>query len=140
MKELEVTIFSGITNLDQLIKIAEKKESIEDKIIEFFSKNDNPPDKKFHALADKLGIDPDDLETQAYDLITSFFAHGKSKEYKGEYDENELKMGIKVEAEHTNNPKMAERIARDHLAESGGKYYYTELAKLEDKLKNLAKE
>jgi len=133
--------FIGINNLDQLIKkIAKKDKNIEDKIIDFFSENDNPLDKKFHALADKLGVDPDDLETQAYDLITSFFSHGKSKEFTGRYDENELKIGIQVEMEHTNNPKMAKRIAMDHLAEFNGKLYYTELLKLEKKLKKLVKE
>lgn len=132
-KGLEVTNFSGVTNLDQLIRVAEKEESIEDTIIDFFSKNDGPPDSDFHALADKLGIDPDKLETQAYKLITSFFAHGKSKDFKGTYDKNEEKMGIEVEQEHTNNPKMALRICHDHLAEIPD--YYTRLKKMEDEAK-----
>ena len=38
---------------------------------------------------------------------------------------SELRMGIKVEMEHTDDPKKAEKIALDHLAENP--YYYTAL-------------
>jgi hypothetical protein len=40
-------------------------------------------------------------------------------------DPKELKMGIKVEMEHTNDPKKAEKIALQHLAEDPK--YYTKL-------------
>lgn len=43
-------------------------------------------------------------------------------------DREELKMGIKVEMEHTNDPKEAARIALQHLAEDPK--YYTKLASL----------
>ena len=42
-------------------------------------------------------------------------------------DPHQLKMGIKVEMEHTNDPKVAERIALQHLAEDP--QYYTKLTK-----------
>jgi hypothetical protein len=50
-----------------------------------------------------------------------------------DFDPKQLKMGLKVEMEHTNDPKVAKEIVHDHLSEfpSG---YYTELAKLEKKL------
>lgn len=41
----------------------------------------------------------------------------------------ELLAGIKVEMEHTNDPKIAERIALDHLEEIPD--YYTRLLKME---------
>jgi hypothetical protein len=46
--------------------------------------------------------------------------------------EKQLKMGIEVEREHTNDPLSAERIANDHLREDP--HYYTKLkkAKLEE--------
>ena len=44
-------------------------------------------------------------------------------------DPEELKMGVKVEYEHTTNPVISERIALDHLAECAN--YYTRLAKME---------
>lgn len=56
---------------------------------------------------------------------------------------DELKKGIKVEKEHTGDSKIAEDIAKDHLAEfpikEKGKGYYSELEKMEDKLKTLVK-
>ena len=44
-----------------------------------------------------------------------------------EYDPTELAKGIKVEMEHTMNKKIAEIIAKHHLAERMD--YYTVLAK-----------
>jgi len=49
----------------------------------------------------------------------------------------QLIMGIKVEMEHTSDPKVAKKIAMDHLAEFPT--YYTELAKMEEKLKGQEK-
>lgn len=43
----------------------------------------------------------------------------------------QLKMGIDVEMEHTDEPSKAMEIAMDHLTESAS--YYTELAKMESK-------
>ena len=45
----------------------------------------------------------------------------------------QLKMGIDVEMEHTDEPSKAMEIAMDHLTESPS--YYTELEKMESKLK-----
>ena len=47
---------------------------------------------------------------------------------KENIDREELKKGIKVEKEHTDNPKIAMKIALDHLAEDPK--YYTKLATL----------
>ena len=46
----------------------------------------------------------------------------------GEFDPVQLRRGIKVEMEHTNDPKIAERIAMDHLVEDPR--YYVKLAKI----------
>lgn len=43
----------------------------------------------------------------------------------------QLKAGIEVEMEHTDEPSKAMEIAMDHLTESSS--YYTELAKMESK-------
>jgi len=48
--------------------------------------------------------------------------------------EEELRIGIEVEVEHTNDPAIARVIALDHLTEFPK--YYTELKKMENKLKN----
>lgn len=42
-----------------------------------------------------------------------------------DYDPKQLKMGIKVEQEHTTNKKIAETIAKHHLEEDPE--YYTKL-------------
>ena len=49
------------------------------------------------------------------------------------YNSRQLKIGIKTEMEHTKSKKIAERIAKDHLREYPT--YYTELVKMESKLK-----
>ena len=56
------------------------------------------------------------------------------KKQPGDFDQKELKMGIKVEMEHTDDPEEAKKIALDHLAEFGD--YYTALAAMENKLRS----
>ena len=46
-----------------------------------------------------------------------------------DYIINQLKLGIKVELEHTTDKKVAEEIALDHLSELPD--YYTKLQKME---------
>lgn len=50
------------------------------------------------------------------------------------FNRKQLLKGIKVEMEHTKNRKIAEEIAKDHLSENN--FYYTELEKIEKKLKH----
>lgn len=64
-----------------------------------------------------------------YNLMGEFFGAGESLNYTGEYDSEQLQMGIKVEMEHTVSPMIAERIAQDHLAEMAD--YYTRLYEME---------
>lgn len=49
----------------------------------------------------------------------------------------QLELGIKVEIEHTDDPKVAIEIAKDHLCEFPT--YYTELDKMEQSLKDKEK-
>ena len=46
---------------------------------------------------------------------------------KNKVDAEQLNIGIEVEKEHTDDEKLAEEIARDHLAEDP--HYYTKLKK-----------
>jgi len=68
--------------------------------------------------------------------LDEFFNQGRAAE-KGvtedEVDAEQLAMGIKVEAEHTDNEEVAKKIALDHLAEIPD--YYTRLKKMEDDAK-----
>ena len=50
----------------------------------------------------------------------------------------ELAIGKKIEMEHTKNPKVAEKIARDHLKEFGC-YYSKGLIPMEKKLARINK-
>lgn len=67
-------------------------------------------------------------------MIKDFIKGGLAKNlpYKM-FNNNELKKGIKVELEHTPNVNIAREIAKDHLVEFPK--YYTELAKMEKRLK-----
>jgi hypothetical protein len=51
-----------------------------------------------------------------------------------DYDPEQLKMGIKIEIEHTKDKTISEKIAKDHLDEDAR--YYTHLIEMEDKYKN----
>ena len=66
------------------------------------------------------------------DLQKTFVNAGKANKLgitEKDVDPKELKMGIKVEYEHTTDSEVAKRIALDHLAEIPD--YYTRLAKME---------
>jgi len=111
------------------------EKEIKTKLFDFFSKNPSPPDEKVHDFAESLGMKPDELESHIYKILGSFLGAGKSKDFKGEYDQKELEMGIKVEMEHTSDPMLAERISKDHLVEIPGTGnndgYYSRLKKME---------
>ena len=103
--------------------------SIHLKIIDFFKNNPKPSDKQVHAFANELGIDEHKFEEHIYMIMGSFFGEGLAKDFKGDYDPEQLKMGIKVEMEHTTNPLISKKISLDHLAEIPD--YYTRLAQME---------
>ena len=115
--------FNGYVDVDEkdmaLIKLFQSDKKINDH-------------KDFHGLAEKLGLkDPAELEERAYAMLQSFWSQGRamSKGMTFDVDEKEVKMGMKVEMEHTDSPVIAYRITLDHLAEM--KDYYTRLAKME---------
>ncbi len=59
----------------------------------------------------------------------------KEKKKPSEVDPKELAMGIKVEREHSDNPKVQKQIAMDHLTEHP--MYYSGLKIMEDFLSKL---
>lgn len=54
-------------------------------------------------------------------------------------NKTQLRMGTRVEFEHTKSRKRARKIAMDHLKEFPGFPYYTELKKMENKAKKYKK-
>ncbi len=58
--------------------------------------------------------------------IPGGYATGKSPD---DFDQEQIKMGIEIEMEHTDDPEKAKEIAMDHLMEDPE--YYTKLKKME---------
>ena len=106
-----------------------KMMDLHEKIIQWFMKNPNPSDEKVHALAEKMGINHHEFEKHIYMILSDLIHEGRSKKFKGKYNPKELAMGIEVEKEHLPYPSIAEKIAKDHLAELPD--YYTRLKKME---------
>lgn len=79
--------------------------------------------RKYSEALAEFGIDYDKVSTA---LIEDGLAKGKSIL---EFDLDQIKMGIKVEMEHTKDPYVALEIAMDHLAEIPD--YYMRLEKME---------
>lgn len=122
-------------NFKQYLKEAKQK-TPKEAIVELFTTKSKVEDSDIHALADKMGIDKHEFENIIYGILTSFFNKGKyNKNGKKNIDDKELKLGIKVEMEHTDDPIIAERIAKDHLTEIPGTGnndgYYSLLERME---------
>lgn len=98
-------------------------------IVNWFMKHPNPPDDQVHSFAQKLGLEPDKFEEHIYMILSDILSGGKSKDFKGTYDPEQLKMGMKVELEHTGSRLIAEKISKDHLAEIPD--YYSRLQTME---------
>lgn len=49
------------------------------------------------------------------------------------FNKAQVKIGTKIEMEHTNSPRVAEKIAKQHLCESSK--YYEALKQMEKNLK-----
>ena len=69
----------------------------------------------------------------AKDVSPEVLKHVDKDRPDSDYDPDELKRGIEVELEHTNDRTIAKIIAKDHLDEI--KDYYKRLDKLEEKAK-----
>lgn len=77
-----------------------------------------------------------DLDTAGAKAFTAFMMGGKSKgRNPSDLDPDELKLGIEVELEHTDDKTVARKIALDHLTEHP--LYYTALKAMETVLKSM---
>ena len=120
-----------MSKLDKYLTEIQERGSadIHEEIIKWFIKNPNPPDSKVHAFAEKMGFESDKFEAHIYMILSDLIHKGRSQNFKGKYDSKELAMGVEVEKEHMPYPSIAEKIAKDHLAELPD--YYTRLKKME---------
>lgn len=79
-KEMDIAIKNGnsaeIMRLKRLLEKAiqegkiKDEDNIKSKIIAFFKANPNPDDEKIHAFAEEQGINPHELETNIYALLS----------------------------------------------------------------------
>ena len=120
--------------LENMMKDDNKDYTINKKIVQFFKNIVAPSDDLIHHIAEYELIDPSELEEKIYAFLGSFLGEGKSKNFNGNYDPEQLKMGIRIEMEHTTNPLIAEKIAKDHLVENPK--YYSYLKEMEAKFEN----
>jgi len=83
------------------------------------------------------------FEQMYLESITTSDLKNYGKDDDSLFDKKVIEDGIKVELEHTTNKEVAKQIAKDHIKEMGYKNiegkitsdYYSELSKLENKLK-----
>ena len=107
---------------NKLEKELSNDKAIRTEIIKFFKANPQPTDIQMHGLAEKLQIEAPELEQLVYSILSDIISGGISGGKDTVVDTKELQMGIQTEAEHTSDQGIAEKIARDHLAEDP-KYY-----------------
>ena len=107
---------------NKLEKELSNDKAIRTEIIKFFKANPQPTDVQMHGLAEKLQIEAPELEQLVYSILSDIISGGISGGKDTVVDPKELQMGIQTEAEHTSDSGIAEKIARDHLAEDP-KYY-----------------
>jgi hypothetical protein len=101
-------------------------------VAKYFSDPDaSCDDDDVHALAESLGVEPDEVEEICYQMLHCLFSGGESKGKKDKVDPDQLKMGLVIESEHSDNMFINEKISRDHLTEDPE--YYTHLKEMEEK-------
>lgn len=95
----------------------------------------HPEESELLDFCDKLNISPSEFGTALYSVLTDYMhAVGKHRDVPDEnYDPDQLKMGMEIELEHTNDYALSKEIAKDHLAEIPD--YYTRLKDMEDTAK-----
>lgn len=114
---------------------AEPAPDVDQAIWNFFVENKPPyKDVLVHSLAAQLGMDPDEIEERIYNMFGSLVGGGRSQgKDPGGIPPEILKVGMDIEAEHSDNPMIQKKIVWDHVAEMGPEYY-VELPKMEKKL------
>lgn len=126
----------GAITDEDVLNCPEKTAEAQNAVINLILKKKlRPDDDDIHDLAGKFNMDPHEFEEVIYallgDLIKGVGKHKDTPESK--FDPKQLKMGMEVEKEHTDNPALTIQIAKDHLIEIPD--YYTRLKKMEDEAK-----
>ena len=87
--------------------------------------------EKMQKLAKLLNVSGKELDALGEKNVETILANVGEHDFSpdSEFDAEQLKMGIKVEKEHTSSTLIAKLIAKDHLKEDPT--YYTKLRKME---------
>lgn len=102
-------------------------------IIDFFAQNPTPNDEAYHEFAESQGIDVHQAETVAYALAgkyVMFLRGGKSNQTQmdmTQIDPEQLRIGMEIESEHSDDPATQKKIFLDHYSED--REYYNKLKK-----------
>jgi hypothetical protein len=115
--------------IEKAFKDGDEPSVVAERLIDsYINMDDDMFDDMIQRSEDELG--PDKYKFDDFEGGLSEAKKKKAKKEEKPYNPNaihpsELRMGIRVEMEHTDDPKKAEKIALDHLAENP--YYYTAL-------------
>lgn len=114
-----------------LLEATVSKEDLQKAIFKLISSKKKIVDDDVHSLANRLSISIERVEDEMYMMLKSFASKfGKHNDVPDDkFDPEQLKKGIAVEQEHTNDPFIAKLIAKDHLSEVAD--YYSRLEKME---------
>jgi len=130
-------IYKSLFEQDETTKLDNVE--LVDKLFAWFRENPYPSDhKQLHMFAKSLGLEANVVEKYIYAIVSCFISGGnynKKGVNEKDFDPEEIKMGVIVEAEHVDfnnkNPVikriaelMQRRITFDHLADN--KSYYTD--------------
>ena len=139
MRNLRMTMPQYITNVTSFgdaVRILKNKSILTESIFNEV-KPEEKPDNTNEMSDDEIDALLKGIEDEEYgervvksDVLDKpleeQLTEGKGKElHPNQIHPGELRMGIRVEMEHTDDPKKAEKIALDHLAENP--FYYTAL-------------
>ena len=127
-------------------RTAKLTDDAREKVVDLLASAKGKPidDSKVHKLAEDLGLEAHDLESEIYAFASLWAMNERAKvnpggraEEKGvkseDFPKDVIEKGIKVEMEHTQDKDLAEKIVLDHLAESPK--YYDALEEMESGLK-----
>ena len=126
----------GAISDEDVLKDENKTQELQSAVIKLvLDKKLRPDDDDIHNLAGKFNMEPHEFEEVIYALLGDLIKGvGKHKDVPlSKFDPGQIKIGIDIEKEHTDNPAVRLEIAKDHLAEFPD--YYTRLLKLEKEAK-----
>lgn len=105
-------------------------------LVQFLAKNPRPTDSELHEWATSNGMSPEHVEENLFALIGSLIKtmYPAATTPDDKFDPEELKRGIEIESEHTDNLFVAKLITKTHLLEC--KTYNSDLDQMEKKCKD----